>query len=74
MFALTIKQLAIISFTIILNDDKKSNVDKLLIALKGAGIVPECKEWILQCLDYYRYVRNGSAHNPSFIEKSKTVF
>lgn len=68
-----IQQLLAPSFCL-LNDDKKSNVDKLLIALKGAGIVPECKEWILQCLNYYRYVRNGSAHNPSFIEKSKTVF
>ena len=45
------------------SDNTKSKVEKLLIPLKRLGIEPECPEWLLPCLNYYRLVRNGSAHN-----------
>lgn len=40
-----------------------SKVEKLNISLEKIGIKSVCPIWILQCLDYYRYIRNTTAHN-----------
>lgn len=40
-----------------------SKVEKLNISLEEIGIKSACPIWILQCLNYYRYVRNATAHN-----------
>lgn len=47
----------------LLSDNTKSRIERLLIPLKSLGIEPACPEWLMQCLSYYRLVRNGSAHS-----------
>lgn len=48
---------------IIYNDDKISELDRLLKALKDISITPNFPEWLLPAMDYYRMVRNSVAHN-----------
>lgn len=56
------------------SDNTKTRVEKLLISLKNLGIEPNCPEWLMQCLTYYRLVRNGSAHNLENNVKCETAY
>lgn len=42
--------------------DGLSNVEKLVRALKTNNIVPNFPKWLLPLLDYYRLLRNSTAH------------
>lgn len=43
-------------------DDRLSNVEKLLKSLKTKDIIPNFPKWLLPLLDYYRLLRNSTAH------------
>lgn len=48
-------------------DDRLSNVEKLLKSLKTKDIIPNFPKWLLPLLDYYRLLRNSTAHvHPNF--------
>lgn len=44
------------------DDDKISQLQKLLLSLNEIGIVPSFPDWLLPVVDYYRHVRNSVAH------------
>lgn len=44
------------------NDEKKSQLQRLVISLKKIGIEPTFPKWLLPVIDYYRLVRNSVAH------------
>lgn len=43
-------------------DDRLNNVEKLLKSLKTKDIIPNFPKWLLPLLDYYRLLRNSTAH------------
>ena len=45
------------------DDDKISELNRLLRALNALGIIPNFPSWLLPVMDYYRMVRNSVAHN-----------
>lgn len=44
------------------DDDKISQLQKLLLSLKEIGVEPSFPNWLLPVMDYYRHVRNSVAH------------
>lgn len=51
-----------------------SKVEKLNISLEEIGIKSACPIWIQQCLNYYRYVRNATAHNDGLKKKCDEAY
>jgi len=47
----------------LVDDDKVSELMRLLTALESLGITPKFPCWLLPVMDYYRMVRNSAAHN-----------
>ena len=47
----------------LVDDDKASELTRLLKALDSLGIKPKFPSWLLPVMDYYRMVRNSVAHN-----------
>ena len=47
----------------IVDDDKVSELTRLLIALEELEIIVKFPCWLLPVMDYYRMVRNSVAHN-----------
>ena len=47
----------------IANDDKVSELSRLLKSLETLDIKPTFPDWLLPCMEYYRHVRNSVAHN-----------
>ena len=62
MYARDIRSLINPAF-VLPGDMKLSKVDKLMCAFETYGITLATPEWVMQCLEYYRHVRNSIAHN-----------
>lgn len=44
-------------------DDKMSELERLLASLKSIGLIPLFPDWLLPTMEYYRHVRNCVAHS-----------
>lgn len=55
-------------------DNAMSKVEKLLFALKKNNIEFTIPVWVLQCLNYYRLVRNNIAHNDGEQRQCKEAY
>lgn len=45
------------------DDDKISELERLIKSLRQIGLEPNFPNWLLPTMDYYRFVRNSVAHN-----------
>lgn len=55
-------------------DAKLSKVDGLMVAFENFGITIAAPEWLIQCLNYYRFIRNSIAHNDGEKRKCQDAF